>query len=150
MENETELEKKDGVSSVCTIVKPEPRTPITTVTSVTPLTSVSTITSLTPVSPTEPLDVLPLNVATSTPSNNQQSDSPSKKKGELGLFLSQDFFAVTDHESSLSDTVLLDAGVPKRSQHQGPEDIYLDDLNVLEPDVAARYFPKRLAHQRST
>ncbi|MGH0176982.1 UNVERIFIED_CONTAM: hypothetical protein FKN15_074242 [Acipenser sinensis] len=30
----------------------------------------------------------------------------------------------------------------KRSQHQGPEDIYLDDLNVLEPDVAARYFPK--------
>uniref|UniRef100_A0A8C9X6M4 phosphatidate phosphatase n=1 Tax=Sander lucioperca TaxID=283035 RepID=A0A8C9X6M4_SANLU len=29
-----------------------------------------------------------------------------------------------------------------RSQHQGPEDIYLDDLNVLEPDVAARYFPK--------
>uniref|UniRef100_A0A4W6F2F7 phosphatidate phosphatase n=1 Tax=Lates calcarifer TaxID=8187 RepID=A0A4W6F2F7_LATCA len=113
MENETELEKKDGVSSVCTIVKPEPRTPITTVTLVTPLTSVSTITSLTPVSPTEPLDVLPLNVATSTPSNNQQSDSPSKKKG-----------------------------VPKRSQHQGPEDIYLDDLNVLEPDVAARYFPK--------
>ncbi|GLD50916.1 phosphatidate phosphatase LPIN2-like isoform X1 [Lates japonicus] len=113
MENDTELEKKDGASSVCTIVKPEPRTPITTVTSVTPLTSVSTITSLTPVSPTEPLDVLPPNVATSTPSNNQQSDSPSKKKG-----------------------------VPKRSQHQGPEDIYLDDLNVLEPDVAARYFPK--------
>lgn len=36
-----------------------------------------------------------------------------------------------------------DKGVPKRSQHQGPEDIYLDDLNVLEPDVAARYFPKR-------
>lgn len=35
------------------------------------------------------------------------------------------------------------SGVPKRSQHQGPEDIYLDDLNVLEPDVAARYFPKR-------
>uniref|UniRef100_A0A4W4F1X9 phosphatidate phosphatase n=1 Tax=Electrophorus electricus TaxID=8005 RepID=A0A4W4F1X9_ELEEL len=34
------------------------------------------------------------------------------------------------------------SGVPKRSQHQGPEDIYLDDLNVLEPDVAARYFPK--------
>uniref|UniRef100_A0A8C1NX66 phosphatidate phosphatase n=1 Tax=Cyprinus carpio TaxID=7962 RepID=A0A8C1NX66_CYPCA len=28
------------------------------------------------------------------------------------------------------------------AQHQGPEDIYLDDLNVLEPDVAARYFPK--------
>lgn len=34
-------------------------------------------------------------------------------------------------------------GVRKRSQHQGPEDIYLEDLNALEPDVAARYFPKR-------
>uniref|UniRef100_A0A8D0CHP0 phosphatidate phosphatase n=1 Tax=Scleropages formosus TaxID=113540 RepID=A0A8D0CHP0_SCLFO len=33
-------------------------------------------------------------------------------------------------------------GVPKRSHHQGPEDIYLDDLSVLEPDIAARYFPK--------
>ncbi|KAM8881051.1 phosphatidate phosphatase LPIN2-like isoform 1-T2 [Synchiropus picturatus] len=33
-------------------------------------------------------------------------------------------------------------GVRKRSQHQGPEDIYLDDLNVLEPEVVARYFPK--------
>uniref|UniRef100_A0A8C7RDA4 Lipin 2 n=1 Tax=Oncorhynchus mykiss TaxID=8022 RepID=A0A8C7RDA4_ONCMY len=26
-----------------------------------------------------------------------------------------------------------------RSQHQGPEDIYLDDLNAMEPDVVARY-----------
>nr|XP_057915307.1 phosphatidate phosphatase LPIN2-like [Doryrhamphus excisus] len=33
-------------------------------------------------------------------------------------------------------------GVRKRSQHQGPEDIYLDDLNVLEPHVVALYFPK--------
>ncbi|XP_073406991.1 phosphatidate phosphatase LPIN2 isoform X2 [Dendrobates tinctorius] len=33
-------------------------------------------------------------------------------------------------------------GVRKRSQHQGPGDIYLDDLNVLEPEVAALYFPK--------
>uniref|UniRef100_A0A8C8GKK1 phosphatidate phosphatase n=1 Tax=Oncorhynchus tshawytscha TaxID=74940 RepID=A0A8C8GKK1_ONCTS len=30
-------------------------------------------------------------------------------------------------------------GVRKRSQHQGPEDIYLDDLNAMEPDVVARY-----------
>uniref|UniRef100_A0A4W3JBU3 phosphatidate phosphatase n=1 Tax=Callorhinchus milii TaxID=7868 RepID=A0A4W3JBU3_CALMI len=29
-----------------------------------------------------------------------------------------------------------------RNQHQGPDDIYLDDLTVLEPEVAARYFPK--------
>uniref|UniRef100_A0A8C9X3M1 phosphatidate phosphatase n=1 Tax=Sander lucioperca TaxID=283035 RepID=A0A8C9X3M1_SANLU len=114
MENETEIERGGGASSsLCTIVKPEPRTPITTVTPVIPLASVDTITSMSPVTPTEPLDVLPPSVATSTPYNSQQSDSPSKKKG-----------------------------VPKRSQHQGPEDIYLDDLNVLEPDVAARYFPK--------
>ncbi|CAK6447782.1 unnamed protein product [Pipistrellus nathusii] len=33
-------------------------------------------------------------------------------------------------------------GVHKRSQHQGPDDIYLDDLKVLEPEVAALYFPK--------
>uniref|UniRef100_A0A3Q3RG74 phosphatidate phosphatase n=2 Tax=Mastacembelus armatus TaxID=205130 RepID=A0A3Q3RG74_9TELE len=111
MKNETEMTKEDDASSsVCTIVKPEPRTPITTVTPVNPQASVSL---MSPVTPTEPLDILAPNVATSTPSNSQQSDSPSKKKG-----------------------------VPKRSQHQGPEDIYLDDLNVLEPDVAARYFPK--------
>ncbi|XP_031720758.1 phosphatidate phosphatase LPIN2 [Anarrhichthys ocellatus] len=114
MENEPEIERGNGASSsVCTIVKPEPRTPMTTVSPVIPLESVDTITSGSPLTPTDPLDVLPPNVATSTPVNSQQSDSPSKKKG-----------------------------VPKRSQHQGPEDIYLDDLNVLEPDVAARYFPK--------
>uniref|UniRef100_A0A8C1AXF7 phosphatidate phosphatase n=1 Tax=Cyprinus carpio carpio TaxID=630221 RepID=A0A8C1AXF7_CYPCA len=83
----------------CTIVKPEPRTPVT------------------PKTPTESeLGTVPSEVLTSTPSNSlpaASTDSPSKKKG-----------------------------VPKRSQHQGPEDIYLDDLNVLEPDVAARYFPK--------
>ncbi|XP_018123408.1 phosphatidate phosphatase LPIN2 isoform X1 [Xenopus laevis] len=33
-------------------------------------------------------------------------------------------------------------GVQKRSEHQGPGDIYLDDLNILEPEVAALYFPK--------
>uniref|UniRef100_A0A8C7KK70 phosphatidate phosphatase n=1 Tax=Oncorhynchus kisutch TaxID=8019 RepID=A0A8C7KK70_ONCKI len=38
-----------------------------------------------------------------------------------------------------------DKGVRKRSQHQGPEDIYLDDLNAMEPDVVARYLaPKRV------
>ncbi|KAK1878438.1 Phosphatidate phosphatase LPIN2 [Dissostichus eleginoides] len=90
-----------------------PRTPITTLTPVMPLESIDIITSESPLTPADPLDVLPPNVATSSPSNSQLSESPSKKKG-----------------------------VPKRSQHQGPEDIYLDDLNVLEPDVAARYFPK--------
>ncbi|XP_030608639.1 phosphatidate phosphatase LPIN2 isoform X2 [Archocentrus centrarchus] len=111
MENETEVEKEDAArSSVCNIVKPEPRTPVTAVTTVSPISSVSTISSVSPETPTEPFDVL---LSTSTTCSSPQTDSPSKKKG-----------------------------VPKRSQHQGPEDIYLDDLNVLEPDVAARYFPK--------
>uniref|UniRef100_A0A3Q3K5T4 phosphatidate phosphatase n=1 Tax=Monopterus albus TaxID=43700 RepID=A0A3Q3K5T4_MONAL len=114
MNNVTEIaEEGDASSSLCTVVKPEPRTPVNTVAPVNPQASVSAVTSVSSLTSIEPLDVLPPNVATSTPSNSQQSDSPSKKKG-----------------------------VPKRSQHQGPEDIYLDDLKVLEPDVAARYFPK--------
>ncbi|XP_047225441.1 phosphatidate phosphatase LPIN2 isoform X2 [Girardinichthys multiradiatus] len=113
MENEMETEKEDGAPLTCTIVKPEPRTPVTSVTPDSVLSTISTMTSVSPLTPTEPPDVLPSNVTTSTPSNTQHTESPSKKKG-----------------------------VPKRSQHQGPEDIYLDDLNVLEPDVAARYFPK--------
>ncbi|XP_049605523.1 phosphatidate phosphatase LPIN2-like isoform X5 [Syngnathus scovelli] len=40
-------------------------------------------------------------------------------------------------------------GVRKRSQHQGPEDIYLDDLSALEPDVIALYFPKSESDQVS-
>ncbi|XP_037135434.1 phosphatidate phosphatase LPIN2-like isoform X2 [Syngnathus acus] len=39
--------------------------------------------------------------------------------------------------------------VRKRSQHQGPEDIYLDDLSALEPDVIALYFPKSESDQVS-
>uniref|UniRef100_A0A8C8GJM5 phosphatidate phosphatase n=1 Tax=Oncorhynchus tshawytscha TaxID=74940 RepID=A0A8C8GJM5_ONCTS len=37
-----------------------------------------------------------------------------------------------------------DEGVRKRSQHQGPEDIYLDDLNAMEPDVVARYLSETI------
>ncbi|XP_072544120.1 phosphatidate phosphatase LPIN2-like isoform X2 [Salminus brasiliensis] len=45
-------------------------------------------------------------------------------------------------QSAKPDTSFKRRGVRKRSQHQGPEDIYLDDLTALEPHVAARYFPK--------
>uniref|UniRef100_A0A674NC27 phosphatidate phosphatase n=1 Tax=Takifugu rubripes TaxID=31033 RepID=A0A674NC27_TAKRU len=104
------------------VIKPEPRTPITHVTSMDPLPSVSSMSSLSPILPTESVDVISPNVSTSTPSGSQHSESPSKKKGG---------------SNCLPPSVL-----SLRSQHQGPEDIYLDDLNVLEPDVAARYFPK--------
>uniref|UniRef100_G3U6I6 phosphatidate phosphatase n=1 Tax=Loxodonta africana TaxID=9785 RepID=G3U6I6_LOXAF len=51
----------------------------------------------------------------------------------------------TPHVSSAkvdSPSKKKDTGVHKRSQHQGPDDIYLDDLKALEPEVAALYFPK--------
>uniref|UniRef100_A0A8B9LCT9 phosphatidate phosphatase n=1 Tax=Astyanax mexicanus TaxID=7994 RepID=A0A8B9LCT9_ASTMX len=108
--------------AVCTIVKPEPRTPVTPIN---PLTSIS-----------DCLEVLPGEaVATSTPSDPHIAapaiaSAAAVMGGEMG-----DICPKTDSPSKKK-------GVPKRSQHQGPEDIYLDDLNVLEPDVAARYFPK--------
>ncbi|KAM9500204.1 phosphatidate phosphatase LPIN2 isoform 2-T3 [Clarias gariepinus] len=93
---------------ICTVVKPEPRTPVTPIT---PLMSSDCVTTSTP---TEPhTAAAPCTQGGAMVDVCPKTDSPSKKKG-----------------------------VPKRSQHQGPEDIYLDDLSVLEPDVAARYFPK--------
>ncbi|KAM8822722.1 phosphatidate phosphatase LPIN2-like isoform 3-T3 [Spinachia spinachia] len=49
--------------------------------------------------------------------------------------------------SKPTDSPVNKKGVRKRSQHQGPEDIYLDDLTALEPDVVARYFPKSESDQ---
>uniref|UniRef100_A0A7N8WRL8 phosphatidate phosphatase n=1 Tax=Mastacembelus armatus TaxID=205130 RepID=A0A7N8WRL8_9TELE len=57
----------------------------------------------------------------------------------------------TEHKaefcSVMSSSFTSEQCVRKRSQHQGPEDIYLDDLNVLQPDVVARYFPKSESEQ---
>ncbi|XP_052473553.1 phosphatidate phosphatase LPIN2 isoform X2 [Carassius gibelio] len=101
----------------CTIVKPEPRTPVT------------------PKTPTESeLETVPSGVLTSTPSNSLPAAPAASSAAHIGGDLG-DVGPKTDSPSKKK-------GVPKRSQHQGPEDIYLDDLNVLEPDVAARYFPK--------
>lgn len=101
----------------CTIVKPEPRTPVT------------------PKTPTESeLEMVPSGVLTSTPSNSLPAAPAAASAAHMGEDLG-DVGPKTDSPSKKK-------GVPKRSQHQGPEDIYLDDLNVLEPDVAARYFPK--------
>ncbi|XP_051984829.1 phosphatidate phosphatase LPIN2-like [Xyrauchen texanus] len=105
-------------ASGCIIVKPEPRTPFT------------------PKTPTESeLERKCSGVMTSTPSDSPPTAatptaSVAPMDGDVG-----DVGSKTDSPSKKK-------GVPKRSQHQGPEDIYLDDLNVLEPDVAARYFPK--------
>ncbi|XP_034562896.1 phosphatidate phosphatase LPIN2-like [Notolabrus celidotus] len=53
----------------------------------------------------------------------------------------------TKTSSKLTDSPNKRRSVRKRSQHQGPEDIYLDDLTALEPDVVARYFPKSESEQ---
>lgn len=112
MESE-ERESSLGPSG-CTIVKPVPRTPET------------------PKTPTESeLEMMPSGVMTSTPSDSPPADPPA---ASIGGDMSD--------TASKTDSPSKKKGVPKRSQHQGPEDIYLDDLNVLEPDVAARYFPK--------
>ncbi|XP_058615626.1 phosphatidate phosphatase LPIN2 isoform X2 [Onychostoma macrolepis] len=101
----------------CTIVKPEPRNPVT------------------PKTPAESdLEMVPSEVLTSTPSNSLPAASAAASAAHMGGDLG-DVGPKTDSPSKKK-------GVPKRSQHQGPEDIYLDDLNVLEPAVAARYFPK--------
>uniref|UniRef100_A0A8B9H687 phosphatidate phosphatase n=1 Tax=Astyanax mexicanus TaxID=7994 RepID=A0A8B9H687_ASTMX len=68
-----------------------------------------------------------------TSSSNSKSSSPDSPgpvgRGRLPVCVPHTVF-------------VYDEGVRKRSQHQGPEDIYLDDLTALEPHVAARYFPK--------
>ncbi|XP_016095265.1 phosphatidate phosphatase LPIN2-like isoform X1 [Sinocyclocheilus grahami] len=104
----------------CTIVKPAPRTPVT------------------PKTPTESeLETVPSGVLTSTPSNSLPAAS-AVPAAASAAHMGEDLGDVGPKTDSPSKK----KGVPKRSQHQGPEDIYLDDLNVLEPDVAARYFPK--------
>ncbi|CAI9602041.1 unnamed protein product [Staurois parvus] len=98
--------------SVCTVLKPEPR-PHSISVQIDP--DQLTTDETTPTSPSAPEDLLPQETAdiVSDMKPSLKTDSPTKKKG-----------------------------VRKRSQHQGPGDIYLDDLNVLEPEVAALYFPK--------
>ncbi|XP_051771583.1 phosphatidate phosphatase LPIN2 isoform X1 [Ctenopharyngodon idella] len=104
----------------CTIVKPEPRTPVT------------------PKTPTDSeLEMVPSGVLTSTPSSSLPA-APTAPAAASATHIGGDMGDV----GSKTDSPSKKKGVPKRSQHQGPEDIYLDDLNVLEPDVAARYFPK--------
>uniref|UniRef100_A0A8C2Y9G4 Phosphatidate phosphatase LPIN2-like n=1 Tax=Coturnix japonica TaxID=93934 RepID=A0A8C2Y9G4_COTJA len=100
--------------SVCTVLKPEPRTH--------PMLQQMDVKDSLASAIVEPQDSLPLDsdhhsrlLVDSLPETKPTAkvDSPSKKKG-----------------------------VHKRSHHQGPDDIYLEDLKALEPEVAALYFPK--------
>ncbi|XP_036605728.1 phosphatidate phosphatase LPIN2 isoform X2 [Trichosurus vulpecula] len=117
-----EVEKHASVEdTVCTIVKPKPRALCTQMREPTETASVASAILEPPLESSQVLSMLdadPLpNPSVEPPSSEikpaTKLDSPSKKKG-----------------------------VHKRSQHQGPDDIYLDDLKALEPEVAALYFPK--------
>ncbi|XP_069885587.1 phosphatidate phosphatase LPIN2 isoform X1 [Dipodomys merriami] len=111
-----EVEKDANVEdTVCTIVKPKPRA-LCKQMSDTNAELLQSPLETPRISSMLDADHLPspsLPEAPSEPKPAAKVDSPSKKKG-----------------------------VHKRSQHQGPDDIYLDDLKVLEPEVAALYFPK--------
>uniref|UniRef100_A0A4W6CF42 phosphatidate phosphatase n=1 Tax=Lates calcarifer TaxID=8187 RepID=A0A4W6CF42_LATCA len=113
-------EGERNTDPVCSIVKPEPRTI---------KADQCSCESQPPEAPSHHRDItghkpeLPNSVCSSftsepCPASSKPTDSPIKRRG-----------------------------VRKRSQHQGPEDIYLDDLNALEPDVVARYFPKSESEQ---
>uniref|UniRef100_A0A2I4BLZ5 phosphatidate phosphatase n=2 Tax=Austrofundulus limnaeus TaxID=52670 RepID=A0A2I4BLZ5_AUSLI len=73
------------------------------------------------------------------------SSPPSRRDSEStlcgGSKEARDPSAVSP-DARTTDSPIKRKVVRKRSQHQGPEDIYLEDLSALEPDVAARYFPK--------
>ncbi|XP_037662259.1 phosphatidate phosphatase LPIN2 isoform X3 [Choloepus didactylus] len=103
--------------TVCTIVKPKPRAPCKPLSDATCAAELLEPPLETPqissMLDADHLLVPSLVEASSESKPAPKVDSPSKKKG-----------------------------VHKRSQHQGPDDIYLDDLKALEPEVAALYFPK--------
>uniref|UniRef100_A0A3B5AK79 phosphatidate phosphatase n=1 Tax=Stegastes partitus TaxID=144197 RepID=A0A3B5AK79_9TELE len=109
MEEDSRGEQRTA-DSICSIVKPEPRT----------IKPQPPEASLHDTNITEPKPALSdlMSSSFTSKASPKVTDSPNKRRG-----------------------------VRKRSQHQGPEDIYLEDLNVLEPDVAARYFPKSESEQ---
>ncbi|XP_036916602.1 phosphatidate phosphatase LPIN2 isoform X1 [Sturnira hondurensis] len=113
----SEVEKDASVGeTVCTVVKPKPRAPCKQMSDAACAAELLEPPLEPQVSSVFGADHLPNPLLVEAPSESKPAakvDSPSKKKG-----------------------------VHKRSQHQGPDDIYLDDLKALEPEVAALYFPK--------
>ncbi|XP_054982582.1 phosphatidate phosphatase LPIN2 [Sorex araneus] len=112
-----EVEDRFMEETICTIVKPKPRALCKQMSDAAPAADPLECPLEAPlISSMLDVDNLPAPALVEAPSDSKPAakvDSPSKKKG-----------------------------VHKRSQHQGPDDIYLDDLKALEPEVAALYFPK--------
>ncbi|XP_029420138.1 phosphatidate phosphatase LPIN2 isoform X2 [Nannospalax galili] len=112
-----EVEKDAAIEdTVCTIVKPKPR-------ALCKQPSDRTTAELSE-TPLEALQISCMLDADHVPSSSSM-EAPSEPKPTAKV-----------------DSPTKKKGVHKRSQHQGPDDIYLDDLKALEPEVAALYFPK--------
>uniref|UniRef100_A0A8D0A6E4 phosphatidate phosphatase n=1 Tax=Sander lucioperca TaxID=283035 RepID=A0A8D0A6E4_SANLU len=115
------MEEREGertTDSICSIVKPEPRT----------------------------IRIDQCSFKPQPPEASSRNTNITKHKPDLSDLMSNSFTSELS-PSKPTDSPAKRRGVRKRSQHQGPEDIYLDDLNALEPDVVARYFPKSESEQ---
>uniref|UniRef100_A0A671UTF4 phosphatidate phosphatase n=1 Tax=Sparus aurata TaxID=8175 RepID=A0A671UTF4_SPAAU len=122
-----EEESREGqrtTDPVCSIIKPEPRTIKVDQHSHKPQP---------PEVSSNNTDIIKLEPELSNLLSRSFSSEPHPSKSEL--------------VAKAVDSPSKRRSVRKRSQHQGPEDIYLDDLNALEPDVVARYFPKSESEQ---
>ncbi|XP_041670387.1 phosphatidate phosphatase LPIN2-like [Cheilinus undulatus] len=139
---------------VCSIVKPEPRSFTADqccCKSQLPEASSPDLSDLNPSSFTSALSPTDSELTTKAAHKTRWKSSPPSRRDSGS--------AASGATNADSTTIYPDTKTPKpadsskrrsvrkRSQHQGPEDIYLDDLNALEPDVVARYFPKSEAEQ---
>uniref|UniRef100_A0A7N9B0L5 phosphatidate phosphatase n=1 Tax=Mastacembelus armatus TaxID=205130 RepID=A0A7N9B0L5_9TELE len=118
-EGEESCKGKGSPDPVCGIVKPEPRT-------IKPDQCICKPQSL---------------------EDSSQGANTTEHKADGGSNVAASADPDTRGSPKAIDNPIERRGVRKRSQHQGPEDIYLDDLNVLQPDVVARYFPKSESEQ---
>ncbi|XP_008298783.1 phosphatidate phosphatase LPIN2 [Stegastes partitus] len=152
MEEDSRGEQRTA-DSICSIVKPEPRT-------IKPQPPEASLHDTNITEPKPALSDLMSSSFTSKPSHSELNtnnvrktrwtSSPPSRRANGGSNPDGDSAAVcsdTRASPKVTDSPNKRRGVRKRSQHQGPEDIYLEDLNVLEPDVAARYFPKSESEQ---
>ncbi|XP_028290272.1 phosphatidate phosphatase LPIN2-like isoform X3 [Gouania willdenowi] len=148
---EVESRQEQTVESICSVIKPEPWT---TSSCKHPEVSPQDDPTFTKAKPC--LTDLPSSPSSSvltqkTGRKSRWTSSPPSRR-DSGNETRESAAVCPDPTASSSQTTELAnnrKGVRKRSQHQGPEDIYLEDLTALEPDVAARYFPKSESEQGS-
>ncbi|XP_029934997.1 phosphatidate phosphatase LPIN2 isoform X2 [Myripristis murdjan] len=147
-------EMERSMDPVCTIVKPEPRTPKSDLCSSKPQSPAATpepscCMHSTDIEQHEPNPSVSSSfISESCPNQSDLGTKPLRKTRWTSSPPSRrDSGSATCGADHTADAQSKRRGVRKRSQHQGPEDIYLDDLNALEPDVVARYFPKSESEQ---